>query len=922
MPSKLELFLNGNPNGKTDAERAGRQVTEKGKDFTFWSFDDKTKWYVEPKDMDEFYRLYCAELRKCVPQYLTERSTPISYLRVDLDFKYDGREEEHKHTQEQVIAFMKAYMAEIKKYVQLQDTEEIYVLEKEYPTFDSIHKISSSGVHIQIPRIKVRAGIEQSVRRTLLRRMEDFFPNLGCTKAWDDIYDKSPSAHSGNWPLLGSKKTVEGALPYEIKYILDWDSETGDISVDTQIPTTITSELLKQFSVRSDKSEEAPLTEYGKANTRAPVEASARAVSRGRADTRGIPGSRGDSPGRYIEPLSANRIKYIDAHVKNLATFRHSGPHDEYVKVGQCLKNIHPYDLEDVWLNFMAKSEDEGRRDESKLLAKWNGFNERVDGERLGEGSLRFWSMTDNYDGYKKIEENNIDSLIDEAAQTATENDVAHVVHAIYREKFVCASVRNNDWYMWDNHIWKNSENGVDLLAELSQRVSKAFHKKELDKLKEIGEMDACSHKENDPGCDSCKAEKARKQYSTVRLRLKTTSFKENVMRECKILFRDTKFLQKLDENKHLIAFTNGVFDTLGSDEMDGNGNYIRPWFRPGKQEDYISFCTNMEYNESAIYSSHPCWAELNKFLNSILPNEIVRGYFMKSLALCLSGEYVQRFHIMTGSGSNGKSMLMNLMGTAMGDYCYKANIAMFTQKRGKAGAAAPEMVRMKGRRFVTMSEPDEGEPLSTGFLKEITGSEKVSCRDLYAGSKQMVEFDVMAKFFLSCNEKPPVKTVDGGTWRRIKVVDFPSKFVHEPKLPHELPIDETIMQKVVSPEWATCFMSYLIHLYRSGGGLRKLSPPPEVDVFTNEYKEESDVIARFMREYIQPLTDPAGSGEPTGDGPPEPTTTTKVNETFKEWKRVNEIWAGNPQDLKKRIEAQYGKYPRAGWTSFRFGQA
>jgi hypothetical protein len=116
--------------------------------------------------------------------------------------------------------------------------------------------------------------------------------------------------------------------------------------------------------------------------------------------------------------------------------------------------------------------------------------------------------------------------------------------------------------------------------------------------------------------------------------------------------------------------------------------------------------------------------------------------------------------------------------------------------------------------------------------------------------------------------------------------------------------------------------MGYLIHLYKSGSGLRKLSPPPEVEVFTNEYKEESDVIARFMREYIHSLSDPAGSGEPAGDGPPEPTTTTKLNETFKEWKRVNEIHAGNNLDLKKRIEALYGKYPRSGWTSFRFGNS
>jgi hypothetical protein len=71
------------------------------------------------------------------------------------------------------------------------------VLEKEYPTFDPGHKISSSGVHIQIPRIKVRAGIEQSIRRSLLRRMEEFFPNLVVRRPWDNVYDASPSSHSG-----------------------------------------------------------------------------------------------------------------------------------------------------------------------------------------------------------------------------------------------------------------------------------------------------------------------------------------------------------------------------------------------------------------------------------------------------------------------------------------------------------------------------------------------------------------------------------------------------------------------------------------------------------------------------------------------------------------------------------------------------
>jgi phage/plasmid-associated DNA primase len=157
-------------------------------------------------------------------------------------------------------------------------------------------------------------------------------------------------------------------------------------------------------------------------------------------------------------------------------------------------------------------------------------------------------------------------------------------------------------------------------------------------------------------------------------------------MKECRVLFFDRDFAKKLDENKHLIAFNNGVFDTLTQS------------FREGRSEDCISFCTNIDYAIDTHYNEFACWSEVETFLHSILPNRNVRDYFLKHLATCLSGVFNQRFHILTGSGSNGKSMLMNLCSTAFGDYCYKANIAMFTQKRNKAGAASPEMVRMKGK--------------------------------------------------------------------------------------------------------------------------------------------------------------------------------------------------------------------------------
>jgi P4 family phage/plasmid primase-like protien len=309
----------------------------------------------------------------------------------------------------------------------------------------------------------------------------------------------------------------------------------------------------------------------------------------------------------------------------------------------------------------------------------------------------------------------------------------------------------------------------------------------------------------------------------------------------------------------------------------------------------------------------------LNKFLNDVLPDPDVREYFLSYLATSLSGNNeAQKFHILTGSGSNGKSMLMNLTSTAMGDYACKAPISLLTQARNKSAAAAPELVRMKGRRFVTMQEPDEQVPLNTGLMKELASSEKITARDLYAGSKQMLDFDLQARFNLACNEKPKINTQDGGTWRRLVVINFLSKFVSDPRLPNEKPIDESIVQKSQSKEWAEAFLSYLVFLYTKGKGFRKLTPPEKVMEYTSEYKEDSDVIAKFLHEKIH-VHPPLAEDEQ----PREPTSWTSITSSFSEWKRTNELMGkGTPAELKKRIEASHGKLPRGGWTSFRCGDA
>jgi P4 family phage/plasmid primase-like protien len=377
-------------------------------------------------------------------------------------------------------------------------------------------------------------------------------------------------------------------------------------------------------------------------------------------------------------------------------------------------------------------------------------------------------------------------------------------------------------------------------------------------------------------------------------LKLKTTRFKDNVMRECRELFFDEEFTKKLDSNKDLIAFNNGVLDLTNFE------------FRDGKPEDYLSFSTGIDYDPARNYHDYDTWPKVEMFMKQVLPDRVVRDYFMKHLATNLvGGNTAQKFHILTGSGSNGKSMIMNLTSTALGDYACTVPISLLTQGRAKSGNAAPEVIRLKGRRFVTMQEPDESIALNTGLMKELTSGEKMYARDLF---KSGTEFEVQAKFHLACNEKPKINTTDGGTWRRLVVINFLSKFVPNPTANNEFPMDESIQFAVQSKEWATPFLNYLVHLLKEGKGLRKMAAPQAVLQYTSEYRDENDGISRFMNEKLMAFQE--------GDQV-QPVDKTTLKRVFKQWLVDNDLKL-SPADMEKRVETTYGKWMKGGWTTFR----
>lgn len=879
-----------------------REFLENHKADAIWTHTSLMggKFFIPQEDMNRFYDLYVESILDQEKQYLVEKTTEIGPLRIDFDFIYSREVTAHQHTPEQVMSFTKAYMNEVGQYLDLK-TVDVFIMEKRKPTLDSKKNRMKSGIHIVVPDVCTHKFVEQRARRNLLKSMEDHFKGLPLSEPWEKVYDEGVANRSVPWTVYGSRKNDPNSLPYLVSYVLRYSN--GEVTrLDTIPPVSI--HLMRTLSLCRDDSAETPMTDEGKAiyaGLNKPQQevriSGGRAVTpaRGRPANRDKAGSRSASQnGRIIlQALDPERKQYLKDHVMNLSDTRYSD-YSKWVSVGLCLHNIHP-DLLDVFLDFSAQ--DDRKYNEADCIQKWNMLTFRNDGDRVGEGTLRYWSREDDRDGYDEIEKTNVDRLV-MAACSGTEHDVAAVIYAKFRDSYACADFGKNVWYRWVGHIWRETDHGIHLQMMLSREIAEIF----LKKVNVIGSemvnngMTACtSEGKGDCGaCEYCQEEAKRSGLNKIYTKLKTVMFKTNLMKDCREFFFDEEFVKKLDANKELIAFDNGVLDLTTMK------------FRDGKPEDCISFSTGISYDEEKEYHEYETWPAVEKFVNQVLPDPEVRKYFLSHIATNLiGGNPAQKFHIMTGSGSNGKSMMLNLTATALGDYACTVPISLFTQQRKSSGNAAPEVIRLKGRRFVTMQEPDEAISLNTGLMKELTSGEKVYARDLF---KSGTEFEIQAKFHLACNDKPKINTTDGGTWRRMAIINFTSKFVSSPIADNEYPLDESIQLAVVSKDWATPWLSYLIHLLREGNGFRKLVAPAKVMEYTSEYRNENDGIAKFMADKISVLSD--------GDEIRQ-VDKTSLKRAFKMWMVDNDLRL-SPADLEKRMEVIYGKYPRGGWTNFK----
>ncbi len=429
------------------------------------------------------------------------------------------------------------------------------------------------------------------------------------------------------------------------------------------------------------------------------------------------------------------------------------------------------------------------------------------------------------------FEDEHIWYLVNESLNGCKSGKIAELLHEYTKDFVYDVETEKGTWYYFDGNIWSKDNSNLEMNTKIIELYSEYF-----ERVKNYYRA-----QKTDSKIINC--------INNFHNKLEKPALKKEIVEEAKRFFVDKKFHKKLNSNYYLIPFNNGVIDfqqkSEQSDENLESGESERFWnFRITDKSDHIELTHGYDFNNK-IFNT-----KVSTFINQILPDKEIRDYVLKCCSNCINPyETNEEMLLLIGNGANGKTQLLNLMLKTMGDLGEKLGATLLTRKRKDAGDANSELAKLIHKRFAFVSEPEHNETFNISNLKELTGSENIVARSLY---KEPVTFPMITHFFIACNKLPKLPSdldvSDESLTRRLRVIEFKSKFVKNPKKDNEYLVDKTIKQQIDTDiTWRQTFMNILVSYFH-----REIDVPQSVLLKTNQYKQLNNDYEIFVNENIE----------------------------------------------------------------------
>jgi len=590
-----------------------------------------------------------------------------------------------------------------------------------------------------------------------------------------------------------------------------------------------------------------------------------------------------------LETQEMNKVSHKEEEAnRNFGELSTNSIHDQQISELKDLLDILPakyYTEYKYWRNVLCAlaNTSASYKDLAEYFSrKWPKFN-YVDFEKmwlqvtkgpaknrnaLTLGSLHYWAkqeVPDRYDQMRKTTTNSIlNNMVYEGYKEGllSHADIADLLYRLLKFKFVTDTPKNGKKRIWyefildgDDHIdgelykwreWRDDQ-PVSLHLYISQTLPKLFDKTFVKVKKNFDDS----------------ADNLSKYYKKVLENLKATMrklgdrmFTKNVIDVASVRFSQCGFSELLDKDPLIRGVQNGILKLGWAGKA--------PQLIQGHHSYKISKYTDVPYVAFNPYD--PMTKKIIKTIRGMFPdNESdTHEFTMYFLASTLDGNPKESMiMLMVGPGSNGKSFLVELHKSAIGEtYGVKMQTSFLTAKSTSADAATPAIMQLKDATFAYYSETNKHEVLNAARMKEITGQETLAGRRL---NENMVNFKPKCHHLVLSNNDFDIQSHDHGTWRRVIYNPLKIRFVDtaveklDENNPYQREADTSITDVwTADPEVRGRYLGYMVWMHywlysplkRYHGKVMKV-PHPHIQFETEKYKLRQDVTSEFLQQRL-----------------------------------------------------------------------
>ncbi len=308
------------------------------------------------------------------------------------------------------------------------------------------------------------------------------------------------------------------------------------------------------------------------------------------------------------------------------------------------------------------------------------------------------------------------------------------------------------NWYMLtDNQLWKQQkEPSFYIINELRKYIDES-NKKLVHKISQA------SGEEKDKLIEKSKI--YLKAYKTI----SGSSFLNVLTKYLKTLLADDKFADKLDANKGLLAFQNGIMDLETKT------------FREGiLSSDFVTQTIPYDYVKGNESKKMFVKSVLLKILNN---NAEHLEYFLSIIGYTFIGSpnleksiYFCVDKTDKACGDNGKTFFFDILTALLPNYVYKSKGSLLEEGNTKVHK---QLVMMKGKRLVWLDEFGKKKSNSE-LMKEIGDGLNIENEVMFGTSETI---NIMFKLFTLTNNMPIIDPKDTAVYNRYKQISYGSHF-------------------------------------------------------------------------------------------------------------------------------------------------